>query len=110
MILIYSNFVKVKYVNLFWIIILLMSEGKYQTLDPLILETLNLNERRMNHILDILHGREPKEYPKTDRRPHKSISKNKTIATFTQDDSILPPITISNRKRKQKDDTKEPQK
>jgi len=35
-----------------------MSERAYKTIDPLILETLNLNERRMNHILDILHGRE----------------------------------------------------
>ena len=31
--------------------------SKYLTIDPLILETLNLNERRMNHILEILHGK-----------------------------------------------------
>ena len=37
-----------------------MSEEKYRTIDPLILETLNLNEKRMNYILDILHGREPR--------------------------------------------------
>lgn len=35
----------------------------FHTIDPLILETLNLNERRMNHILDILHGK-PKNKPK----------------------------------------------
>jgi hypothetical protein len=61
-------------------------DGKYHTIDPLILETLNLNERRMNHILDILHGREPREYPKTERKSvNKSLSKNKTIATITQE-------------------------
>ena len=31
---------------------------KYLTIDPLILETLNINENRMNHIFDILHGRQ----------------------------------------------------
>lgn len=35
----------------------------FHTIDPLILETLNLNERRMNHILDILHGK-PKIKPR----------------------------------------------
>lgn len=33
-----------------------MSESKYHTIDPLILETLNLNQQRMNHILNIIHG------------------------------------------------------
>ena len=37
-----------------------MSAEKYHTIDPLILETLNLNEKRMNYILDILHGRDPR--------------------------------------------------
>lgn len=45
-----------------------MSAAKYHTIDPLILETLNLNEKRMNHILDILHGRPPQQYPKTERK------------------------------------------
>ncbi len=76
-----------------------MSEDKYHTIDPLILETLNLNEKRMNYILDILHGRNPKEPPRTERKPHyKSLSKNKTIATITHDDSMLPLIPTTNKK------------
>lgn len=35
-----------------------MADRKYQTIDPLILETLNLNEKRIHHIFDILHGRD----------------------------------------------------
>lgn len=38
---------------------------QYHTIDPLILETLNLNQQRMNTILDILHGRTPQKYAKT---------------------------------------------
>lgn len=75
-----------------------MSEDKYHTIDPLILETLNLNEKRMNYILDILHGREPKEHPRTERKHYKSLSKNKTIATITHDDSMLPLIQTTARK------------
>lgn len=37
-----------------------MADKKYQTIDPLILETLNLNEKRIHHIFDILHGRDNK--------------------------------------------------
>jgi hypothetical protein len=76
-----------------------MSEDKYHTIDPLILETLNLNEKRMNYILDILHGRDPKEHPRTERKhQYKSLSKNKTIATITHDDSMLPLIPTTTRK------------
>lgn len=76
-----------------------MSEEKYHTIDPLILETLNLNEKRMNYILDILHGRDPKEQPRTERKQnYKSLSKNKTIATINHDDSMLPIIPTNNRK------------
>lgn len=84
-----------------------MSEGKYHTIDPLILETLNLNEKRMNYILDILHGRDPKEHPRTERKqPAKSLSKNKTIATISMDDSALPLIPITNRRAKPKEEPK----
>ena len=41
-----------------------MEDKNYHTIDPLILETLNLNERRMEHIFDILHGRDPVPYTK----------------------------------------------
>lgn len=75
-----------------------MSEDKYHTIDPLILETLNLNEKRMNYILDILHGRDPKEHPRTERKHYKSLSKNKTIATITHDDSMLPLIPTTTKK------------
>lgn len=37
-----------------------MKDRKYQTIDPFLLETLNLNEKRINHIFDILHGRDPR--------------------------------------------------
>lgn len=33
-----------------------MQDKNYHTIDPLILETLNLNEKRMKRILNILHG------------------------------------------------------
>jgi hypothetical protein len=82
-----------------------MSDAKYHTIDPLILETLNLNEKRMNYILDILHGRDAKEHPKTERRiPVKSLTKNRTIASITQDDSVLPPIPITVRRTKPKEE------
>lgn len=42
-----------------------MADLKYHTIDPLILETLNLNEKRMNYILDILHGRPTQSNIKT---------------------------------------------
>ncbi len=35
-----------------------MNERNYQTIDPLIMETLQLNEKRIHHIFDILHGRD----------------------------------------------------
>lgn len=37
-----------------------MKDRNYQTIDPLLLETLNLNEKRIHHIFDILHGRNPR--------------------------------------------------
>ena len=60
-----------------------MSEYKYHTIDPVILETLNLNEHRMNNILDILHGRQPRKYPQTERRQvNHSYTKDRSSASI----------------------------
>ena len=45
-------------------------DRQYQTIDPMIMETLNLNENRIQHILDILHGRDPKPYHPPTARQH----------------------------------------
>ena len=60
MILIYLIFVNDLMTNRSYYNFIEMSAEKYHTIDPLILETLNLNEKRMNYILDILHGRDPR--------------------------------------------------
>ncbi len=49
-----------------------MTDSKYHTIDPLILETLNLNEKRMNHIFDILHER-----PSKNEKPNIKLQKKK---------------------------------
>lgn len=43
-------------------IILLSMDRQYHTIDPLIMETLNLNQRRITHIFDILHGKDSQPY------------------------------------------------
>jgi hypothetical protein len=77
-------------------IILLMNDLKYRTIDPLILETLNLNERRMNNILDILHGRQSARYPKTERKAvNRSLVNDRTTSVIAK---ALPPIFNSKAK------------
>jgi hypothetical protein len=52
-----------------------MYSNKYLTIDPLILETLNLNEKRMNHILDILHGNPTKKAIRKNHDNLKNVNK-----------------------------------
>ncbi len=52
-----------------------MYSNKYLTIDPLILETLNLNEKRMNHILDILHGNPIKKVITKNHDNFKNVNK-----------------------------------
>ena len=47
-----------------------MDDRSYMTIDPLIMETLHLNERRIYHIFDILHGKDPAPY--TERATNKT--------------------------------------
>ena len=78
-----------------------MTSPQYHTIDPLILETLNLNEYRMNNILDILHGREPRKYPQTERRSvNRSYHKDHSSASINPSESSLPPILLNRRKKK----------
>ena len=54
-----------------------MGDKSYQTIDPLIMETLHLNEKRIHHIFDILHGRDIQ--PHSNRSYHyqqKNASRN----------------------------------
>jgi hypothetical protein len=77
-----------------------MHGSNYHTIDPLILETLNLNERRMNHILDILHGRPPRQYPQTERtfisRTHVGDKSQASI----EPQETLPPILLNRKQQK----------
>lgn len=75
----------------------------YHTIDPLILETLNLNQERMNTILDILHGRTPQKYPKTERKiTNRSMVRKLSPDLPNEEEQILPPIMLSKRKHTQK--------
>lgn len=78
-----------------------MSIGKYHTIDPLILETLNLNEKRMNQILDILHGRPVREYSAFTRKAaNRTYLKDQSQPTISQEEEQLPPILLNRRKVK----------
>jgi len=77
-----------------------MADIKYHTIDPLILETLNLNEKRMNNILDIIHGRPPNAAVHTERKHYfRSLPKDKLQpAELTErQDKTLPPILLTKK-------------
>lgn len=88
-----------------------MTDIKYHTIDPLILETLNLNENRMNHILNILHGKQPRStLIKTERKHYnrsliKDTSQSKNIGNL---DESLPPILLNKKERIQTPDKYKP--
>ncbi len=83
-----------------------MNDSKYRTIDPLILETLNLNQERMNHILNIIHGKQDHNYAKTERKIMvRSLNKNRTISSIHQEEIHLPNIqsvNISNQTKIEK--------
>lgn len=88
------------------ILILFMIAGKYHTIDPLILETLNLNETRMNQILDILHGKPPKQHSPTPRKYiNRSYAKESSQPSISQNEESLPPILLNRRKIKKEPTT-----
>ena len=51
---------------------LIMQGRSYLSFDPMIMETLNLNERRIHHIFDILHGRDTPPYTQRKSQNNKS--------------------------------------
>lgn len=68
-----------------------MSNTKYHTIDPLILDSLKLNKERINHIVQLLH-------PSNPFTPDKTISKS--LRSPRQQSTVLPFLLPTTRKIK----------
>lgn len=68
-----------------------MSNTKYHTIDPEILESLNLSKARINHLVQLLH-------PSNPFTPDKTISKS--LRTPRQQSTLLPVLIPTTRKIK----------
>lgn len=66
-----------------------MSNTKYHTIDPQILESLNLSKARINHLVQLLH-------PSNPFTPDKTISKS--LRTPRHQSTLLPVLIPTTRK------------